>query len=166
MPQANRHRRPNPPSQSLRRQLNMASAACGMASQPVADCKDCGLPPNIEDIDIATIYAMPTTGSSGMLPTTRPPAETMLAGLSVPADPKRATRAGTASAATAAAGSGHIPSLLQSAPAWTQVWYRRQPASSKPRTQFRRVNGFREMEILRRALGRQTPRGAPVSNVA
>jgi len=32
--------------------------------------------------------------------------------------------------------------------------------------QFRRVNGFREMEILRRALGGQTPRGAPVSNVA
>ena len=44
----------------------------------------------------------------------------------------------------------------RTAPEWTQVWYRRQPASSKPRTQFRRVNGFREMEILRRALGRQT----------
>src|SRR5438105_14324297 len=115
----------------------MASAAGAMASQPVADCKDCGLPANIEDIDIATIYAMPTTGSSGMLPTTtRPPAETMLGGLSVPADPKRATMAGTASAATAA-GSGQIPSLLQSAPAWTQVWYRQQPvfsASSKPRS--------------------------------
>jgi len=80
---------------------------------------------------------MPATGSSGMVPTTtRPPAETTLARLSVPADPKRATRAGTASAATAA-GSGQIPSLLQSAPAWTQVWYRRQPASSassKPRS--------------------------------
>jgi len=32
--------------------------------------------------------------------------------------------------------------------------------------QFRRVNGFRELEIQRRALGGQTPRGAPVSNVA
>jgi len=32
--------------------------------------------------------------------------------------------------------------------------------------QFRRVNGYREMETLRRALQRQTPGGAPVSNVA
>ena len=32
--------------------------------------------------------------------------------------------------------------------------------------QFRGVNGFREMEVPRRALGRQTPGGAPVSNVA
>jgi hypothetical protein len=32
--------------------------------------------------------------------------------------------------------------------------------------QFRRVNEFREMEILRRALEGRTPGGAPVSNGA
>jgi putative transposase len=32
--------------------------------------------------------------------------------------------------------------------------------------QFRRVNGYRELDVLRRAIERQTPGGAPVSNVA